>query len=107
MNLAPQLDEKLRSKEHSNILFSADQVHDKEMIDFAKVCATEIGYDLMDGSYAYWPLPQYETSADIQYILGAGVTVTGASTIPEQMAAFLLGMKGIGFAVVTNPATGL
>lgn len=35
------------------------------------------------------------------------MTVTGASTIPEQMVCSLLGMKCIAFGVVTNPATGL
>ena len=32
--------------------------------------------------------------------------VTGASTIPEQMSCYLMGMKNVGFAAVTNPATG-
>jgi hypothetical protein len=32
--------------------------------------------------------------------------VTGASTIPEQMTAYLMGMKQVAFAAVTNPATG-
>ena len=32
--------------------------------------------------------------------------VSGASTVPEQTAATLLGVKCIGFAAVTNPATG-
>jgi len=32
--------------------------------------------------------------------------VSGASTVPEQLAATFLGVKCIGFAAVTNPATG-
>lgn len=32
--------------------------------------------------------------------------VSGASTVPEQLAATLLGVKCIGFAAVTNPASG-
>ena len=35
------------------------------------------------------------------------MTVTGASTIPEQMSAYMLGMKAVCFAAVTNPASGL
>lgn len=37
----------------------------------------------MDGSYAFWPLPQFETPADIQMDKELGVIVTGASTVPE------------------------
>jgi len=32
--------------------------------------------------------------------------VSGASTVPEQLAASFLGVKCIGFAAVTNPCTG-
>jgi purine nucleoside phosphorylase len=32
--------------------------------------------------------------------------VTGASTIPEQIAAGIMGVKTLGIAAVSNPATG-
>jgi hypothetical protein len=63
--------------------------------------------DLLDGCYNVWPLPNFETAADIQYTKEAGAMASGASTVPEQLAATFLGVDCIGFAVPTNPATGI
>ena len=76
------------------------------MIEFARQCAKEVGLHLMDGGYSVWPLPNFETAADIQFTKQCGSLVSGASTVPEQMAAWLLGVKVVGFAAVTNPASG-
>ena len=46
----------------------------------------------MDGCYSFHPLPQFETPADIQLNKECDIIVTGASTIPEQMVAYLLGL---------------
>jgi purine nucleoside phosphorylase len=35
------------------------------MLSFAKSCAKEVEIDLQEVSYAYWPLPQFETAAEI------------------------------------------
>jgi purine-nucleoside phosphorylase len=64
-SLAPLLDDRFRSGAHANYTFSATQVHNQEMIALAKQCAKEVGFDLVDGLYAYWPLPQFESVADI------------------------------------------
>lgn len=76
------------------------------MVQFAKACGKEIGLDLIDGPYDMWVLPNFETAADIQYTKEAGAIVTGASTVPEQVAAAFLGLKCLGLAAVSNPATG-
>ena len=76
------------------------------MIDFAKLCGEEIGLKLIDGAYDVWTLPNFETAADIQFTKEAGALVTGASTVPEQIAAAMMGVKTLGIAAVSNPATG-
>lgn len=100
------MDDKFRLKSHSSYIKPANFVHDPELIEFARQCGKEVGLDLMDGGYSVWPLPNFETAADIQFTKECGSTVSGASTVPEQIAATLLGVKCIGFAAVTNPATG-
>jgi hypothetical protein len=60
----------------------------------------------MDGAYDVWVLPNFETSADIQYTKELGALVTGASTVPEQISASSLGVKCIGLGAISNPATG-
>ena len=76
------------------------------MVELARKCAAETGITLLDGCYNVWPLPNFETAADIQYTKEAGALASGASTVPEQLAATFLGVKCIGFAAVTNPASG-
>jgi len=76
------------------------------MVDLARKCGEEVGLNLMNGPYNVWPLPNFETAADIQYTKEAGSLASGASTVPEQIAASFLGVKCIGFAAVTNPASG-
>lgn len=105
--LAPLIDDKLRLKDHANYVRTATTIaHSDEMTNFARKCGQEVGLNLMDGCYNVWPLPNFETAADIQYTKEAGATASGASTVPEQLAASFLGVKCIGFAAVTNPASG-
>lgn len=53
ISIAPLLDDRFRSGTHSNYTFSASQIHNQEMITLAKACAKEVGFDLIDGLYAY------------------------------------------------------
>jgi len=99
-------DDKLRLKEHGNYVRSATFPHNEATNAFARQCALEMGLNLMDGTYNVEPLPNYETPADIQFTKEAGSLVSGASTVPEQLAASFLGVKCIGFAAVSNPASG-
>jgi purine nucleoside phosphorylase len=63
--IAPIMDDLFRSKDKPSYLFEASNAHDKEMVDLARDSAKECGIELMDGCYAFWPLPQFETPADI------------------------------------------
>jgi len=105
-NVAPLIDDKLRLKEHGNFVRSATFAHNEATNAFARQCAQEVGLNLIDGPYNVWPLPNFETAADIQFTKEAGSLASGASTVPEQLAASFLGVKCIGFAAVTNPASG-
>lgn len=44
---------------------SGSFVYDPELVEFARECGKEVGLDLMDGCYSVWPLPNFETAADI------------------------------------------
>jgi hypothetical protein len=63
--VAPLIDDKLRLKAHDNFVRSATFPHSEAVNDFARTCAKEVGLDLMDGPYNVWPLPNFETAADI------------------------------------------
>lgn len=101
---AAVLDDKFRK---SHYLQSGSHAHHPEIVEFTKACGKEIGLNLISGPYDMWVLPNFETAADIQFTKeGAGAIVTGASTVPEQVAASFMGLKCLGLAAVSNPATG-
>lgn len=62
---------------------------------------------LVEGVYAHWPGPTYETPAEIKMIGILGADLVGMSTVPEAIAAHAMGAEVIGISLVTNPAAGL
>jgi purine nucleoside phosphorylase len=64
-NIAPVIDDLFRTKDKNNYIYQADQSHDRELVELARLSAKECGIELMDGCYAFWPLPSFETPADI------------------------------------------
>lgn len=63
--IVPILDNRFKDKSRTNYLIPADSCHTKDMIELARESARECGIELMDGCYSYWPLPQFESAADI------------------------------------------
>ena len=59
-----------------------------------------------EGTYVSFMGPYYETKAEIKMLSQFG-DVVGMSTVPETIKARSLGMKVLGFSVVTNMATGI
>jgi purine-nucleoside phosphorylase len=60
----------------------------------------------LEGTYVSFMGPYYETKAEIKMLSQFG-HVVGMSTVPETIKARSLGMKVLGFSVVTNMATGI
>jgi len=52
-------------KDQEDYLRTGSFVYDPELVEFARSCGKEVGIDLMDGCYSVWPLPNFETAADI------------------------------------------
>ena len=77
------MDELFRSHTKRDYIYNASDSHTSDMIQLAKDAAASFGYKLLQGCYAFWPLPQFETPAEIQLLKVLDVPVTGASTIPE------------------------
>lgn len=72
-------------------------------IDLAKI----LEIDYQRGVYAYFQGPYYETKAEIKLYGLLGADAIGMSTVPETIVANSLGIPIIGFACITNMATGL
>jgi purine-nucleoside phosphorylase len=80
---------------------------DPELQALALEAAQKNGIELRRGVYAGVLGPNYETPAEVRMLASMGADVVGMSTVPEVITARALGMRVLGFSVVTNPAAGL
>lgn len=62
---------------------------------------------LVEGVYAHWRGPAYETPAEIIMMRTIGADLVGMSTVPEAIAAHALGAEVLGISLVTNAAAGV
>ena len=75
--------------------------------DAARAAARDLGIDLKEGVYMYFPGPQYETPAEVRFARTAGADAVGMSTAPEVITAAHCGMQVLGFTLVSNMAAGI
>jgi purine-nucleoside phosphorylase len=81
--------------------------YDRELQDLAREVAERLGVALSSGIYAAVLGPSYETAAEVKMLTLMGANVVGMSTVPEVIAARALGVRCMGFSMVTNKGTGL
>lgn len=74
-------------------------------IAFSK--AKQLDIDYIEGVYAGFQGPYYETKAEIKMIAVMGADAVGMSTVPETIAGHYLVLKILAFATITNMATGI
>lgn len=75
--------------------------------ELAQQKAKALGIKYVEGIYAGFQGPYYETKAEIEMIKRMGADAVGMSTVPETIAANYLGLKVLAFATITNMATGI
>lgn len=78
-----------------------------ELRKIAKEKAALIEIPYVEGTYAAFQGPYYETKAEVQMIIGMGSDTVGMSTVPETIVSNYLGLNTLAFATVTNMATGI
>lgn len=78
-----------------------------EFFALARNAASQVGIALREGVYFYALGPQYETPAEIRAMRALGADAVGMSTAPEVIAASHLGMKTLGFSLISNMASGI
>ena len=70
----------------------------------AREAASQRGMDLAEGIYAMVGGPSYETQAELRMLRALGVDAVGMSTVPEAIVARQMGIRVLGFSIVTNLA---
>ncbi|MEQ8366823.1 MAG: purine-nucleoside phosphorylase [Roseicyclus sp.] len=83
------------------------EAHDPTMRADLKAAALSEGIPLMDGVYAWYSGPSFETPAEIRAIRTLGADAVGMSTVPEVILARFLGLKVAAISTITNKAAGL
>lgn len=66
--------------------------------------ASEQGFTLQEGTYAYVGGPSYETPAELRFLRTVGADAVGMSTAPSVVVARHAGMAVLGISTITNMA---
>jgi len=83
------------------------ETYDQGLRLLARETAHEADLDLDEGVLAAMAGPCYETPAEIRMLKAIGADAVCMSTVPEVIMARYLGMKVLGFSLITNKAAGL
>lgn len=83
------------------------EAYDGVMRETARTAARKLGIPLEEGVYAGLLGPSYETPAEVRMLERLGADAVGMSTVAEVIAARAMGIKCLGFSLVTNPGAGI
>ncbi|WP_417271166.1 purine-nucleoside phosphorylase [Celeribacter sp.] len=81
--------------------------YDPELRSALHAAAKAENEPLLEGVYAWYSGPNFETPAEIKMLKLLGADAVGMSTVPEVILARFLGLKCCAVSVVTNMAAGL
>lgn len=83
------------------------EAYDAGLREVARQAARQLGIPLEEGVYAGLLGPSYETPAEVRMLERLGADAVGMSTVGEVIAARAMGLKCLGFSLVTNPGAGI
>lgn len=76
--------------------------YNKELIKLAEEVALENKIKVQRGVYVAVPGPNLETRSEYRFLRTAGADVVGMSTVPENIVANHMGIKVLGFSIITD-----
>jgi len=83
------------------------EAYSEELRNLAQTTADKLVIRLQSGVYVALSGPCYETPAEIRALRSLGADIVGMSTVPEVIMANSLGMRVLGFSMVTNMGAGM
>jgi purine-nucleoside phosphorylase len=78
------------------------EAYSKELISVARQAALDLKIHLQEGIYVAMQGPNLETKAEYRFLRIIGADAVGMSTVPENIVAQHMGMKVLGFSILTD-----
>jgi len=87
--------------------FDVSRMYTPELRRLALNCAGGTGLRVREGTYMFFPGPQFETPAEIRAARALGADAVGMSTVTEALTAAHCGLPVLALSVMTNMAAGV
>lgn len=94
-------------REFGERFYDVSDIYTEKLRIIARQCAKNSELTVHEGTYMFFPGPNFETAAEIRAARILGADAVGMSTVPEALTACHIGLPILGLSIITNMGTGI